>query len=59
MQTNQLLKEQNNTHHLTKEVAEILEILDQIETRTADLRKKLMSELKTSENTVHIKLDAI
>lgn len=44
---------------LSNEALKILEILDQIETHTADLRKRLVSELKPRSEAVHIKLDQV
>jgi hypothetical protein len=38
---------------------QIIEILDQIETHTADLRKKLMAELKKNTNPIVLELDEI
>lgn len=58
MKTQPVLKEQV-VEHLSQEALQILDLLDKIENHTADLRKKLMSELKKNVGTVHLKLDNI
>jgi hypothetical protein len=58
MKTQPALKEQV-VEHLSQEALQILDLLDKIENHTADLRKKLMSELKKNVGTVHLKLDNI
>lgn len=45
--------------NLSEEALQILRLLDQIENHTAELRKKLTSELKKSAVSVHLKLDNI
>ena len=57
-----LLKEQINdqSNDIPSEAAHLLEILDQIENHTAELRKKLMEELKKSNAAkVSLKLDNV
>jgi len=46
---------------LSQEAVQIIEILDQIEIHTANLRKKLMEELKlkSESNSLNLKLDKI
>ena len=52
------LKEQiENT--LPKEAVQVLKVLDELENFTAELRRKVMAELKTTNNVVHLKLDEI
>lgn len=55
----QLRKEQIDYNELSQEALEILEILDQIENHTAILRKKLVSELKSKNEVVHLKAEKI
>jgi hypothetical protein len=56
----QALKKEIDVNQLSQEAAQILEILDQVEARTAEIRKKIMSELRSGEApAVHIKLDSI
>lgn len=59
MQTKPVLKAEIDFNHLSKEATEILKILDEIENRTAELRRKLMTELKSNKSAVHIKLDNV
>jgi hypothetical protein len=56
---NALIKEQQSINELSQEALQILDILDQIENHTADLRKKLIAELKPKTETVHLKLDNV
>ncbi|MBL6664600.1 MAG: hypothetical protein ISQ34_02015 [Rickettsiales bacterium] len=44
---------------LSHEARKMLDILDQIETHTADLRKKLVAELKPKDSSIKLKLDEI
>ena len=53
------LQEQIDSHQLSQEALQIIEIIDQIENHTADLRKKLMSELKKTNSSINLKLDNI
>jgi hypothetical protein len=53
------LKEQIDYNELSQEALQILEILDQIENHTAILRKKLVSELKTKNEAVRLKVDNV
>ncbi len=55
--TNANLKEQTSEDQLSKEAVQVLKVLDELENFTAELRKKVMSELKSSSNLVHLKLD--
>ena len=50
-------KEQINS--LPKEASQVLELLEQIENHTANLRNKLMAELKSDSGIVRLKLDNI
>ena len=60
MQTNQVQKETSEVIDIPQEAAHLLEILDQIENHTADLRKKLMEEIKKSNALkVSLKLDEV
>jgi hypothetical protein len=59
MQPNALVKQQEKLDELSHEAMQIIEILDQIETHTADLRKKLMAELKKNTNPIVLELDEI
>ncbi len=60
MQTNQVQKEKSEVIDIHQEAAHLLEILDQIENHTADLRKKLMEEIKKSNALkVSLKLDEV
>lgn len=58
VKTTEYLSEQS-IKELSNEALKILEILDQIETHTAELRKRLVSELKPKSESVQIKLDQI
>lgn len=46
-------------NNLPKEALHVLKILDELENFTAELRKKVITELKTNNNSVHIKLDEV
>lgn len=61
MSANQLKKEQHiDLQDIPQEAMHLLEILDQIETHTADLRKKLMEEIKKANALkVSLKLDEV
>jgi hypothetical protein len=54
-----LAQEEQITDELSQEAAHILEILDQIENHTANLRKKLMLALKSKNDTIRLKLDEV
>ena len=53
------IKEQQNKKPLSQEAKQIIDLLDKIEDHTAQLRKKLMSELKTDNQKINLKLDDI
>ncbi len=55
----QSLKEESNK--LSQEVIEILNILDNIENHTAELRKKIVGEISSQKktNNVHLDLDKV
>ncbi len=59
MKSNVAIQEKESLGDLSHEAMQILEILDQIENHTAALRKKLVSELSTKTETVHLKLDNV
>ena len=59
MQKQQLKIDEKLINELSSEARRMLEILDQIESHTTELRKKLIEELKPSDNTVHLRLDSI
>ena len=59
MNTKAALQEQIDLNQLSQEALQILEILDQIENHTAELRKKLMSELKKTNTAINLKLDNV
>lgn len=59
MSQNQALKESAIVSDASREVSEILEILDQIESHTANLRKKLVLELKSQNKPIHLDLDNV
>lgn len=52
-------QEKFDAQQLSQEAMQIIELLDQIENHTAELRKKLMSELKQNNAKVHLKLDEV
>ena len=57
---NPLPKEKDICKGIPEEAAHLIEILDQIETHTADLRKKLMEELKRANAAkVNLKLEEV
>ncbi|MBU6339780.1 MAG: hypothetical protein KGQ36_07430 [Rickettsiales bacterium] len=51
------IKEQVDFNKLPEEAVQALKILDELENFTAELRKKLMAELRPGGNVVHLKLD--
>jgi hypothetical protein len=51
------IKEQVNTNKLPEDAVAALKILDELENFTAELRKKLMAEIRPGGNVVHLKLD--
>jgi uncharacterized coiled-coil DUF342 family protein len=55
----QNFKEESNK--LSQEVIEILNILDNIENHTAELRKKIVGEISSQQktNNVHLDLDKV
>ena len=53
------VKTESALSELSHEAMQILEILDQIENHTAALRKKLVSELTSKTEVVHLKLDNV
>lgn len=59
MQKQQVRVSQETLDELSQEAVKMLEILDQIESHTADLRKKLVDELKPKDNSIKLKLDEI
>jgi hypothetical protein len=59
MSTNQVRKEELHIEELSQEAQHILELLDNIENHTAELRKKLMAELKQKNKPVHLNLKNI
>jgi hypothetical protein len=56
---NQQLDQQNKAADLSKEVSQILNILDELENFTIELRKKVMAELRTNNNIIQLKLNDI
>ncbi len=60
MNIKSVVKEQEEVSQIPQEATHLLEILDQIETHTAELRKKLMEEIKKANSAkVNLKLDNI
>lgn len=54
------IKEESNEVNLPQEIMHLLKILEQIETHTAELRAKLMEELKKdSTSRIVLNLDSI
>ena len=53
------IKEQIDSGKLPEEAIKALQILDELENFTAELRKKLMAEIRPGGNVVHLKLDDI
>lgn len=51
------VKEQASENQMPKEATQVLKVLDELENFTAELRKKIMAELKTNNNLVHLKLN--
>ena len=55
-----LPKAQEQSSEIPQEIAHLLEILDQIENHTAELRKKLMEELKKNNSSrIALSLDEV
>ena len=53
------LKEQVESSPIPQDAKHVLEILTQLENHTAQLRKKLMSELKHHSNPIKLTLDKV
>ena len=53
------IKEQVDFNKLPEDAVQALKILDELESFTAELRKKLMAELRPGGNIIHLKLDDI
>jgi hypothetical protein len=58
-QFNKIQKIQDNENKNSGELQEILTILDAIENHTAELRKKIISEISVEKNNLHLKLNKI
>jgi len=56
---NLAVREQIDFKQLPQEALKLLEVLDQLENHTSELRKKLMQELKPKGNLVKLSLDQI
>lgn len=56
---NLAIREEIDFKILPLEAAKIVEILNQLENHTAELRKKLMSELRPKGNSVKLSLDQV
>ncbi len=50
------IKEQSE-NQVPKEAIQVLKVLEELENFTAELRKKVMAEIKNSSNSVHLKLE--
>ncbi len=59
MNPNFAVKEEVELNDLPREAVLVLQMLDQIENHTAELRKKLMLELKPNGNTIKLNLDKV
>jgi hypothetical protein len=59
MNMNLAIEQQIDLEVLPAEALNVLEILNKIENHTADLRKKLMSELRPKGNLVRLNLEKI
>ena len=60
MISNQILKTKEESQKLSQEVLEILNILDNIENHTAELRKKIIGEVsKEQKSNLHLTLNKI
>lgn len=61
MKTQPALQEQYqpDLNQLSQEAKQIIELLDQIENHTAELRKKLMAELKQTSAKFNLRLDEV
>ncbi|MDX2082540.1 MAG: hypothetical protein SFV53_00935 [Rickettsiales bacterium] len=59
MQNLNLKVQEQEENQLSKEAVQVLKILDELENFTAELRKKVMAELKNKSNSVHLKLDEV
>jgi len=59
MNANLAIRDQIDFNTLPQDAIQLLEILDKLENHTADLRKKLMSEIKSSNSIVRLKLDNV
>lgn len=60
MLPNKIQKSKEESEKLSQEVLDILNILDNIENHTAELRKKIIGEVsKLQKNNVHLALDKV
>lgn len=59
MDNQQVRVKRETLDELSQEAVRMLEILDQIELHTAELRKKLVDELKPKDNSIKLNLDKI
>lgn len=59
MEKRQLKIDPKLLDEMSQEARKMLDILDQIESHTADLRKKLIEELKPKDESIKLKLDEI
>ena len=60
MLPNKIQKSKEESEKLSQEVLDILNILDNIENHTAELRKKIVGEVsKLQKNNVHLALDKV
>jgi hypothetical protein len=53
------IKEQIDSGKLPEDAIQALKILDELENFTAELRKKLMAEIRPGGNVVRLKLDDV
>lgn len=54
-----ITKEQIDSSKIPQEAIQALKILNELENFTADLRKKLMTEIRPETNIVRLKLDDV
>jgi hypothetical protein len=59
MRLNLATLEQNDLNQLPKEAMLVLELLEQIENHTANLRKDIISEMNANQSSIRLKLDQV
>ena len=59
MRLNLATLEQNDLNQFPKEAMQVLDLLEQIENHTANLRKNIISEMSANQTSIRLKLDQV